>query len=236
MLRAWVNEARKNVTNPPPPSLVPQSSDKSLAKLSSDFGILAHPDVDHPDYFFRRMHSYLSTYSYSTATTAELWAKLDLHHHNHSGHHPPHNHTNDSTPVFGVERTMSTWTEQEGFPVVIMTPLPDGSLKLRQERYLHAHCCSNSTGLPGENSTWWIPFSFQVYTNNTPDGSPYPVGEPRTVLMTEREMTVPNVFHCNDPSSGCQEMRLVKANFRQTAFYRVQCGFSMKWSAYGVEN
>jgi aminopeptidase N len=168
------------------------------------------------------MHAYLSTYAYSTATTNDLWSKLDLHRHNHSDRHPPHNHTDE--PVFGVARTMSTWTDQEGFPVVIMTPLSDGSMKLRQERYLHAHCCSNQTDLPGINSTWWIPFSFQVYTNATHDGTPVPVGLPQTVLMTEREMIVPNVFHCNDPFSGC-EMRLVKANFRQTAFYRVQCEF-----------
>ncbi|KAI9002898.1 peptidase family M1-domain-containing protein [Hyaloraphidium curvatum] len=228
MLRAWVNEARKNVTNPPPPTEDRVPAQRTLVLPGSDALVASpaplsyspvQPDPYHPDYFFRRMHSYLSTYAYGTATTADLWAKLDLHHHNHSEKHPPHNHTGDA-PVFGVGRTMSTWTEQEGFPVVIMTPLPDGSLHLRQERYFHSHCCQDPS-LPADNTTWWIPFSYQVYTNASEGGIPVPVGQPQTVLMKEREMVLSGIGHCNDWQAGC-DMKLVKANFRQTAFYRVQ--------------
>lgn len=218
MLRAWVNEAKKNATKPHHSEqvLLRQGSSRQrplITPAKPPFSLLSHPDPRHPDYFFRRMHSYLSTYAYSTATTADLWSKLDMHR---------HNLTNDSSPVFGVEKTMSTWTDQEGFPVVIMTPLPDGSLHVRQERHLHAHCCRNASELPGQDSIWWIPFQFQVYTNATHDGTPVPHGPPRTVLLTERETVIQDVGHCNDASSGC-EMRLVKANFHQTAFYRVQC-------------
>lgn len=98
------------------------------------------------DDFRKGMNLYLKRHSYSNAETGDLWDALE------------------EASSKNVRRVMSTWTEQQGFPVVRVRHRQEGSdrvLTLSQERFLADG--SVETG----NSLWMIPISMS--TSKNPD-------------------------------------------------------------------
>ncbi|XP_076169420.1 puromycin-sensitive aminopeptidase [Ptiloglossa arizonensis] len=98
------------------------------------------------DDFRKGMNLYLKRHSYGNAETGDLWDALE------------------EASSKNVRRVMSTWTEQQGFPVVKVRYRQEGNdrvLTLSQERFLADG--STDTG----NSSWMIPIS--VSTSKNPE-------------------------------------------------------------------
>ncbi|XP_053994553.1 puromycin-sensitive aminopeptidase isoform X1 [Hylaeus volcanicus] len=98
------------------------------------------------DDFRKGMNLYLNRHSYANAKTGDLWDALE------------------EASGKNVRSVMSTWTEQQGFPVVKVRHRQEGNdriLSLSQERFL-ADGSSDT-----ENSLWMIPIS--VSTSNNPE-------------------------------------------------------------------
>ncbi|XP_076622057.1 puromycin-sensitive aminopeptidase isoform X2 [Colletes latitarsis] len=98
------------------------------------------------DDFRKGMNLYLKRHSYGNAKTRDLWNALEI------------------ASNKNVRSVMSTWTEQQGFPVVKVRHSQDGDdrvLSLSQERFLADG--SADTG----NSLWMIPIS--VSTSKNPE-------------------------------------------------------------------
>ncbi|XP_076380001.1 puromycin-sensitive aminopeptidase isoform X3 [Megalopta genalis] len=97
------------------------------------------------DDFRKGMNLYLNRYSYGNAETMDLWRALE------------------EASNKNVGSVMSTWTEQQGFPVVTVEHRQDGSdriLTLTQKRFLAGGV--EETG----DSSWMIPIS--VSTSKDP--------------------------------------------------------------------
>jgi aminopeptidase N len=162
---------------------------------------------DH-DWFFSRMTIYLNKHKYSNADTKNLWMSID-------------EFDADGKAKMGVEETMSRWTDQPGYPVVILSPTNNGMM-IRQERFLYNHYTKSEEIQEMEtNQTWWIPFTYMIYTNDTKDGMPAAHSGPFTVLLTERETFIPQVVHGFANPNNPKAYYFVKANVNQTAPYRV---------------
>ncbi|XP_031826671.1 puromycin-sensitive aminopeptidase isoform X2 [Nomia melanderi] len=98
------------------------------------------------DDFRKGMYLYLKMHSYANAETGDLWDALE------------------AASKKNVRRVMSTWTEQQGFPVVRVQHRQEGKdriLSLSQERFLAGG--AEDTG----NSVWMIPIS--VSTSKDPE-------------------------------------------------------------------
>ena len=98
------------------------------------------------DDFRKGMNLYLKRYSYANAETNDLWAALE---------------ETSSKPVRDV---MSTWTKQQGFPIVRVEQSRNGAdvvLTFRQKRFL-----ANGSA-DAEDYSWMIPLS--VSTSQAPE-------------------------------------------------------------------
>ncbi|XP_017887572.1 puromycin-sensitive aminopeptidase isoform X2 [Ceratina calcarata] len=96
------------------------------------------------DDFRKGMNLYLIKHSYANAETGDLWDALE------------------EASNKNVRSVMSTWTEQQGFPVVRVQHRQDGSdrvLTLSQERFLA------DGSKEAENSLWIIPISISTAKN-----------------------------------------------------------------------
>ncbi|KAJ3332171.1 hypothetical protein HDU93_009301 [Gonapodya sp. JEL0774] len=147
-------------------------------------------DVPDKDYFFSRMHEYLSAHAYHNALTSELWSAMD------------------PTGQFGINVTMSTWTDQPGHPVVIVNWTSPTVFTIKQERYTLSHI----NGVEAGKEVWSIPFSYVVY-----DAQGTLMQHSQTLLLSTNgtvEVSVP-------VKSKTHSQLVVKANVGQTGFYRV---------------
>lgn len=98
------------------------------------------------DDFRKGMNLYLERHSYANAETEDLWAALE------------------EASNKAVRNVMSTWTKQQGFPLVKVQHRQDGNdrvLTLSQERFLA------DGSVDPENSQWIIPIS--VSTSKNPE-------------------------------------------------------------------
>ncbi|XP_052816194.1 puromycin-sensitive aminopeptidase-like isoform X1 [Mya arenaria] len=112
--------------------------------------------------FRKGMNSYLTKYAYKNTFTEDLWGSL---------------REASGKPV---DKVMTTWTKQMGFPVIKVTESQDGNnrvLKLSQEKF-------NADGktVAGESSEWLVPI-----TISTSDSPNTPV---KSVLLEGPSMTV----------------------------------------------
>lgn len=69
-----------------------------------------------PSHFFNSLHKYLNSHRYSNAKTLDLWNALD-------------------NGKLNIAPFMSSWTDQPGFPVLIVENVGKGKYSLRQERF-----------------------------------------------------------------------------------------------------
>ena len=84
------------------------------------------------------MHNYLTKYSYQNAETPQLWAELE------------------AASGLPVNKVMTTWTQQMGFPVISVTSRQQGAdriLTLSQTKFVAGG------GSEGNGSLWQIPVS-----------------------------------------------------------------------------
>ena len=128
------------------------------------------------DVFRHGIRQYIAAHKYSNTTTADLWNALS-------------DASNKS-----VGEIAAGWTEQPGFPVVIVKREDDGKVRLTQERFT-----VNFKNAP--RLLWQIPLTYLV------------VGEtPATLLMTGETTALENI-----PAD-----RAVKLNLNGAGNYRVE--------------
>ncbi len=131
------------------------------------------------DTFRDGLRRYLTKHQLSSATTADLWAALA---------------EASGKPVVALA---AGWTEQPGFPVVLVSPTPDNrALKLAQTRFT----LNDPQAAP---LTWKIPVTL---------ANPEKPGAPTVILLEEPTATVPW------PAGATGT---VKANVGSTGYYRV---------------
>ncbi|KXS19056.1 hypothetical protein M427DRAFT_67604 [Gonapodya prolifera JEL478] len=167
MLRAWVND------------------------LGGDKGGVG--DVPDRDYFFSRMHEYLSSHAFHNARTSELWEAMD------------------PTGSFGVNATMSTWTDQPGHPVVTVNWTSATTFTVQQQRYTLSHI----NGVRPGGQLWTIPFTFEIF-----DAEGRLIQSSKTLLLSGSEPVEIQVSTSSIPISASGSL-VLKANVGQTGFYRV---------------
>jgi aminopeptidase N len=128
------------------------------------------------DVFRDGIRRYIAAHKYSNTTTADLWNALS-------------DASNKS-----VAEIAACWTEQPGFPVVIVKREADGKVRLIQERFT-----VNFKNAPP--LLWQIPLTYSV------------VGEtPATLLMTDKTAALENI-----PAD-----RALKLNLNGAGNYRVE--------------
>ena len=128
------------------------------------------------------MHNYLTKYSYQNAETPQLWAELE------------------AASKLPINKVMTTWTEQMGFPVISVTSRQEGSdriLTLSQTKFVAVG------GSEGNASLWQIPVSIAQEGKDTFTD----------IIMDQQTMdiTIPDV----NPDSW------IKLNPGFVGFYRV---------------
>lgn len=96
-------------------------------------------------YFQRGLQSYLKSHAYSNAVTNDLWISLE------------EEGVAQGWLVKGqLPAMMNTWTSQEGYPLVSITPSDDGTTYvLEQSRF---YCCGTPSS--AQIQKWTIPLSF----------------------------------------------------------------------------
>ena len=128
------------------------------------------------DVFRDGIQKYMAAHKYSNTTTADLWSALS-------------DASNNS-----VGEIAAGWTEQPGFPVVIVKREADGKVRLTQERFT-----VNFKNAPP--LLWQIPLTYSV------------LGEtPATLLMTDKTAALENI-----PAD-----RALKLNANGAGNYRVE--------------
>jgi aminopeptidase N len=128
------------------------------------------------DVFRDGIQKYMAAHKYSNTTTADLWSALS-------------DASNNS-----VGEIAAGWTEQPGFPVVIVKREADGKVRLTQERFT-----VNFKNAPP--LLWQIPLTYSV------------LGEtPATLLMTDKTAALENI-----PAD-----RALKLNVNGAGNYRVE--------------
>eukprot|EP00270_Netrium_digitus_P002182 TRINITY_DN1241_c0_g2_i1.p1 TRINITY_DN1241_c0_g2~~TRINITY_DN1241_c0_g2_i1.p1 ORF type:complete len:933 (-),score=267.52 TRINITY_DN1241_c0_g2_i1:149-2803(-) len=138
------------------------------------------------DVFKEGLRQYLAAHTYGNTVTNDLWAALE------------------KASGKPVKTMMDSWTRQVGYPLVTITLGDDGSMKLRQNRFL-------SKGLPTaeEDSNLWV---VPITGISGSPGSSTPSQLPTSVLA-EREGAVKEL---SVPAGGW-----FKLNLGQTGIYRV---------------
>ncbi|TKR82647.1 hypothetical protein L596_016338 [Steinernema carpocapsae] len=135
--------------------------------------------------FREGLRTYLKKFQYSNATTVDLWKALG------------------EASNQDIEKMMSGWTKQMGFPLITVTERQEGSdriIKVKQQRFIA------DGGEDKESLLWQVPINISY------GSKPDQVAE--KILLTEREaeFTLKNVT-ADD---------YVKLNAGTTGFYRVQ--------------
>ncbi|MDQ6859558.1 MAG: M1 family metallopeptidase [Verrucomicrobiota bacterium] len=128
------------------------------------------------DVFRDGLRRYMAAHKFSNATTADLWNALS---------------ESSGKPVADIA---ASWTQQPGFPVVMVARDPSGKITLTQERFT-----VNFQNAPALE--WKIPLTYSVAG-----------AAPVSVLMTSKTMELPDV-----PAD-----RAVKFNVGGAGNYRVQ--------------
>uniref|UniRef100_A0A7S4IIB0 Aminopeptidase n=1 Tax=Vannella robusta TaxID=1487602 RepID=A0A7S4IIB0_9EUKA len=123
------------------------------------------------------LHDYLVKHQYSNAYTEDLWDALG------------------NASKKPVKEMMDTWTKQMGYPVITVTLLAPGKLKLVQNRFLASGVAEGDDAKP----LWFVPVSIASDTSND------------IHLMKERSIEV-----------ECPTSSWIKLNAEQTGFYRVR--------------
>jgi aminopeptidase N len=134
-----------------------------------------------PDVFRGGIRRYIRARAFSNATTADLWNALS------------------AAGGADVVAMASSWTEQPGFPLIMVTASCDAAgqrtVALAQRRFL-------LRGSDPGAAHWSVPLQIRIDTR----------GAPRTVLLTEDGQTVP-AGRCQDPLS---------VNANAIGFYRAR--------------
>ncbi|XP_025159395.1 glutamyl aminopeptidase isoform X3 [Harpegnathos saltator] len=142
------------------------------------------------DVFKTGLNDYLSLHSYKSADTDDLWAAFSR----------SMNNTHD------IKAVMGTWTQQMGFPLIIVTRDGD-TIKLSQKRFLMTPPKNETEALLPKSPfdyRWYVPVTF--YTDKQPD-------EIRKVWLN---MTTVEIWDMSP-----YEVKYIKCNVNQTGFYRV---------------
>lgn len=134
-----------------------------------------------PDTFRDGIRAYIKTHAFSNATSADLWNALNL----ASGKH--------------VGEIASGWTEQPGYPLVMVASICDASgartISISQRRFL-------LRGTDSQHARWSIPLQIRSGVG----------GMPRPLLATQDNQTTP-AGRCDEPLS---------LNAGAIGFYRTQ--------------
>ena len=147
------------------------------------------------NHFFSSLQKYLVSHAYSNAETRELWEAL-------------------STSNISVGRLMSTWTDQPGYPVVIV----DGS-KVTQERFyfssnvdqkdLEKYAKASNCPLQVAKQSWVIPFAYSecIFKNGKIEKSDLKI----KILDSPGSVDIP-----------LMNSSFILGNFGRSGVYRVQ--------------
>ena len=134
---------------------------------------------------------YLANFEYSNAETNDLWNHL----------------SNETTnlPV-ALKDTMSTWTQQKGFPLIkVLSEQSNGTsqvIKVTQEKF----SITGNVNSEEKNAKWFVPISF--ITSNSP------VEPVKSILLTEYSTQI--------TIDGVSQSDWIKLNPGSFGFYRVQ--------------
>lgn len=138
-----------------------------------------------PDLFKKGLRTYLKRHQWGNTVTNDLWKAVA---------------EESGKPV---EDMMRSWTQQMGYPLISVTPSPNGGVHLRQCRFL-----SKGPPTPEEDSQlWWVPITARA---GTLDGetSSLPI-----TILSEKDVDAKELIV---PKDGW-----LKLNAGQPGFFRV---------------
>ncbi|XP_066598523.1 endoplasmic reticulum aminopeptidase 2-like isoform X2 [Prorops nasuta] len=140
------------------------------------------------DIFRRGLNDYLESHAFANADTNDFWAVFTKH----------------SNQTFDVKAIMDTWTQQMGYPVIVISR-ENNVVTASQKRLLIAPSTNDSELLLPKspfNYKWYVPLSY--FTDKEPD-------------------VIHNVWmNLTDVSfEVASEVEYVKCNVNQSGFYRV---------------
>lgn len=147
------------------------------------------------DVFMNGVRSYLKEFSYSNASTTDLWKHLS------------------KASGKNVSALMKEWTGRTGFPMVsILDQSYDDmkkemTLSLKQSRFLSSGDWSAAEESDPASTTWWIPLG--IITDTHP--------EPMDLMMNTKEAKVTFSYTKTETSFW-------KLNFKSRGFFRVRLG------------
>ncbi|KAJ3128775.1 hypothetical protein HK098_003541 [Nowakowskiella sp. JEL0407] len=161
-------------------------------------------------YFFAHISKYLQKYSYANAVTSDLWDSLT-----------------DSNQNVDMKKVMGSWTNEPGYPVVIMendvNRLDKLKLRLKQQRFLVSNGENLFTedgvqSLAPKEQIWGIPFSYKVYFKRTGQNVIHE-DKPVSILFDKADL---DVDVPTKSIEGDDLEVLVIGNIDRSGVYRVQ--------------
>jgi aminopeptidase N len=150
--------------------------------------------------FNKALTKYLNKYSYSSATTDQLWAEL-------TAQAAADGILNPDGSALDMKAHMDAWLNQMGYPLLTVTRVGDGTATVQSQRFFSPR--GQIAGIPSNYSySWSIPITVATATTN--DWSMRPS---HYIRLGETSTTITGV-----PTSNGAWFVI---NARQTGFYRV---------------